>query len=56
MIGYPRRGRHPLPNTGVEVIAWGRNLIDQPSFTNIFNSYTSHGSTTQTQGARAPLA
>jgi len=35
----------------IEVSVWGRNLTDQPFFTNVFNNYTGLGATMQFQGA-----
>lgn len=40
-----------LENPDFELAIWGRNLTDQPWFTNVFNSYTGLGSTVQFQGA-----
>lgn len=35
----------------VEIAVWGKNLTNQPWFTNVFNSYTGLGATVQFQGA-----
>ena len=40
-----------LDNPNLELALWGRNLTDQPWFTNVFNSYTGLGATVQFQGA-----
>jgi iron complex outermembrane recepter protein len=40
-----------LSNPNVEIAVWGRNLADQPYFTNVFNSYTGLGATVQFQGS-----
>jgi len=39
--------KHP----DIEVAVWGKNLTNQPYFTNVFNSYTGLGATVQFQGA-----
>jgi iron complex outermembrane recepter protein len=39
-----------LENPNIELAIWGRNLTDQPWFTNVFNSYTGLGTTLQFQG------
>ncbi|WP_374145144.1 TonB-dependent receptor [Sphingomonas sp. 28-63-12] len=40
-----------LAKPQIEFAIWGRNLTNQPWFTNVFNSYTGIGSTNQFQGA-----
>ena len=40
-----------LDSPDLELALWGRNLTDQPWFTNVFNSYTGLGATVQFQGA-----
>jgi iron complex outermembrane recepter protein len=40
-----------LENPGIELAFWGRNLLDQAWFTNVFNNYTGLGATVQYQGA-----
>jgi len=35
----------------IEIALWGKNLTNQPFFTNVFNSYTGLGATVQFQGA-----
>jgi iron complex outermembrane receptor protein len=37
--------------TGVELTAWGKNILNQANYTNVFNSYTGIGTTAQYQGA-----
>jgi iron complex outermembrane receptor protein len=36
---------------GLEFSIWGKNLTNRPWYTNVFNSYTGLGATTQFQGA-----
>ena len=45
------RASYSLRNPRVEFELWGRNLANQPNFTNVFNSYTGIGVTEQYQGA-----
>lgn len=40
-----------LKDPNLEIAIWGRNLTDQPWFTNVFNNYTGLGATVQFQGA-----
>ncbi|MEY4270149.1 MAG: hypothetical protein RLZZ58_1365, partial [Pseudomonadota bacterium] len=40
-----------LESPNIELAIWGRNLLDQPWFTNVFNNYTGLGATVQYQGA-----
>ena len=40
-----------IDKPNLELAVWGRNLTDQPWFTNVFNQYTGLGTTTQFQGA-----
>jgi iron complex outermembrane receptor protein len=40
-----------LEEPNIELAIWGRNLTDQPWFTNVFNNYTGLGATVQFQGA-----
>lgn len=42
---------YTLENPNIELAVWGRNLTNQPWFTNVFNSYTGIGTTVQFQGA-----
>jgi iron complex outermembrane recepter protein len=42
-----------LPDPKIEIAVWGRNVLNQASFTNVFNSYTGIGSVLQFQGAPA---
>ena len=45
------RASFTLHDPRVEFELWGRNLANQPNFTNVFNSYTGIGVTEQYQGA-----
>jgi iron complex outermembrane recepter protein len=40
-----------IEEPNLEIAIWGRNLTNQPWFTNVFNSYTGLGATVQYQGA-----
>jgi iron complex outermembrane recepter protein len=40
-----------LSEPNLELAIWGRNLANQPWFTNVFNNYTGLGATLQFQGA-----
>jgi iron complex outermembrane recepter protein len=40
-----------LEDSGFELAFWGRNLLNQAWFTNVFNNYTGLGATVQYQGA-----
>jgi iron complex outermembrane recepter protein len=40
-----------VDKSNIEIAVWGRNLANQPWFTNVFNSYTGLGATVQFQGA-----
>jgi iron complex outermembrane recepter protein len=40
-----------IEDPNLEIAIWGRNLTNQPWFTNVFNSYTGLGATVQYQGA-----
>ena len=40
-----------LNDPEIEFMLWGKNLTNQPWFTNVFNSYTGLGATLQFQGA-----
>jgi iron complex outermembrane receptor protein len=42
---------YTLDNPNLELSIWGRNLANEPWFTNVFNNYTGLGATVQYQGA-----